>query len=167
MKPIIFLATIVMVGTLTLATAAEVTQPSQVDVDAQIAAIQQADPQERVELMNSFKEQLMQLNEEQRGEAIAKMRSEMQHHQNEQGGKHSGEAMQHQTKEQMQEMQMHANEQTHGMQHMNQQQMGSRFGHQMEQSGGDVHPPMQGGQGGVQEFDMNGMNGRSGMGERR
>ena len=159
MKTLSLFATIAIAGALTVATANEQVQVPQT-VDAQIAAIQQADPQERVELMNRFKEQLMQLNEEQRAEAIAKMQAQMQRHQGEQGSMHSAEAMQHKDRmrqnaqEHMQEMQMHANEETHSMQHMNQQQMGSQFGHEMEHSGGGVRPPMEGGSGSHQEFEM-------------
>jgi len=46
-------------------------------VDAQISAIQNADGDQRRELMNAFKRELSQMNEQERSEAIAKMREQL------------------------------------------------------------------------------------------
>lgn len=61
-----------LVGTLTLGLAVDAT------IDAQIEKIQNAPAQEKVKLMNEFKQQLMTMNQEQRQEAVAAMQAEMQ-----------------------------------------------------------------------------------------
>ena len=61
-----------LVGTLTLGLAADAT------IDAQIERIQNAPAQERVKLVNEFKQQLMTMNKEQRQEAVATMQAKMQ-----------------------------------------------------------------------------------------
>lgn len=65
-------ALLALVGTLTFGLAADAT------IDAQIEAIQSAPAQERVRLMNEFKEQLMTMNQEERQEAIAALQAEIQ-----------------------------------------------------------------------------------------
>lgn len=47
-------------------------------IDAQISAIQNAEGDQRRELMNAFKRQLAQMNEQERSEAIAQMREQLQ-----------------------------------------------------------------------------------------
>ena len=49
-------------------------------IDHQINAIQKASPQERVQLMNKFKMQLADMNEEERANAIIQMQERMQGH---------------------------------------------------------------------------------------
>jgi len=79
-----------------------------IDVDAQIETIQNASPEKRYELMNEFKQKLMQLNETQRSETIAKMREKM--------------------------MQMHSGRMHGGRMHGRAMGGGHRFGHGMMQS---------------------------------
>lgn len=59
----------ILLGTLTLAMAAT--------VDEQIAQIQNATPQKRVQLMNELKQRLSALGEEERTQAITKLRAKM------------------------------------------------------------------------------------------
>jgi len=47
-------------------------------IDAQISAIQNAKGDQRRELMNAFKRQLAEMNEQERSEAIAQMREQLQ-----------------------------------------------------------------------------------------
>ncbi|RUM43739.1 MAG: hypothetical protein DSY46_07485 [Hydrogenimonas sp.] len=49
-----------------------------IDIDAQIAQIQKADPKERRILMNQFKKQLAEMNREERMVAIHRLREKMQ-----------------------------------------------------------------------------------------
>ena len=51
------------------------------DIDTQMQKIREASPQERVQMMNSLKRQIVQMNEAQRNEAIAQLRSGAQHKQ--------------------------------------------------------------------------------------
>ena len=156
MKKIYLIAALAAWGASTLAFAVE-----QVSVDAQIAAIEHASPKERVEMMNRFKMRLMQMNQKQRSQAIAKMRAQMQVHAEKKGASthenaaiYANEAMHMKAKEHMQGMQMQVSEEIHSMQQMNHQQIGSHFGAKMEQNGGGVHMP----KGDIQQkggFDMN------------
>lgn len=68
MKVLKLSATLALLGVLTLGMA-------ETTVDEQIAAIQSASDEERVELMNEFKENLSTLSEEDRAEAISQLRS--------------------------------------------------------------------------------------------
>ena len=63
--------TLALVGTLTLGLATDAT------IDAQIMKIQKAPAQERVKLMNEFKQELMVMNQEQRKEAVGKMQMQI------------------------------------------------------------------------------------------
>lgn len=47
-------------------------------LDEQIAALQQAEPQKRYELMNAIKKRIATMNAEERSEAIAKLRTRME-----------------------------------------------------------------------------------------
>lgn len=49
------------------------------NINEQIHALQNATPQERVELMNSIKEQLISMNEEKRIETLETLRNKLQH----------------------------------------------------------------------------------------
>ncbi|WP_457596261.1 hypothetical protein [Hydrogenimonas sp.] len=51
--------------------------PADYDIDAQIAAIQSAPPEKRVEMMNAFKRRLFRMNRAQRMEAIERLRRNM------------------------------------------------------------------------------------------
>lgn len=106
-------ATLVLLGTLTLGLAVDAT------IDAQIAEIQSAPAQERVQLMNEFKQQLATMNQEQRQEAIAAMQAEMQA---------AGEMTQTRVHERsrVREAQMEAAGEMVRTQSMNQKQMGNQ-----------------------------------------
>jgi len=128
-------------------------------VDSQIAAIQAAPAQERVQLMNQFKQRLANMNQEDRMAAIAQMQEKMQA----QAGAHmqAGQAMGEQTrtaaKEMAQEKQMQANEQMAQMQNMNQRQAGNQFMN-MPGNAPATSMPMSGGAGatgGASNFNMN------------
>ena len=71
-------------------------------IDMQIKAIHQAAPQERVKLMNAFKEQLASMNAEERSAAISEMRTQMQGHQGRETQPHQ-EMREHAQHEQMQQ----------------------------------------------------------------
>ena len=103
---------LMILGTLTVALA-------DVSVDAQIAAIANAAPEERVSLVNKFKERLATMNGDERASAIAQMRSNTSS---------NTQAMrnQAQTKQRSRRGQMGQNEEMQKMQHMNQQQTGSQ-----------------------------------------
>jgi len=106
---------VALLGALTLGMAedtATVETTTSVSVDTQIAEIQAAPAQERVRLMNQFKQRLAAMNEEQRAEAIAQLQEKIK--------------------------QMQANEQMTQMQNMNQMQVGSQFNHMNTQ--GTVAP---------------------------
>ncbi len=81
------------------------TTPSSIDM--QIKAINQAAPQERVKLMNQFKEQLANMNSDERSAAISEMRSQMQGHTSEQTPQHQElqERVQHEQMQQSESMQ--------------------------------------------------------------
>jgi hypothetical protein len=70
MKTLNIVLSAALLGTLTLGISAT--------VDEQIAAIQNATPEERVELVNEFKTTLSTLTKEERMEATAKLRESMQ-----------------------------------------------------------------------------------------
>ena len=83
------------------------------DIDAQIAKIQAAPADKRVELMNNLKRSVAAMNEAQRAIAIAQLRKKMRSsHQNSESTQINGT-------EYTQEMQMQANEQQIQMQNMN------------------------------------------------
>ena len=112
MKTLGLVTTLMLLGTLTLGVA-------DVSVDEQIAAISNATPEERVALVNDFKETLATMNDDERAAAIAQMRSTMSS---------SGEQMQTQTQTR-QRSRIGQMEQSEGMQHMqqmNQKQTGSQ-----------------------------------------
>ena len=130
---------VALLGALTLGMADDTaTQSSNTNsgIDAQITKIQNAPAQERVKLMNQFKEQLANMNVQERTDAIAQMQKKMQGQaqSNMQAGQDMGETMHsnaqesknhvqgmgedmHQTTEEM--IQEH---QAHAMQHMDQVQ---------------------------------------------
>jgi len=118
------------------------------NIDTQIEAIQNAPKEKRVELMNKFKQQLANMNQEERSDAIAKMQERMQAHmqtgkkfgketaEHAQNEEHKGGSMGEMTRERAheiaQEHQMHNNEHTMEMQNMNQQQAGHQFNQHIE-----------------------------------
>ncbi len=114
-----------LVGTLTLGLATDAT------IDAQITRIQKAPAQERVKLMNEFKQQLMTMNQEQRQEAVAKMQTEMQA---------AGEMKRTRTQDrkQVRKDQAVATGEMVRSQHMNQKQMGSQVAQEFINNGGVI-----------------------------
>ncbi|HFB53544.1 MAG TPA: hypothetical protein ENJ67_02315 [Sulfurimonas autotrophica] len=143
---------VALLGALTLGMADETASAeTTVSVDAQIAAIQAAPAQERVQMMNEFKQRLATMNQADRMAAIAQMQEKMQGkaqagkefgsatREQAKNAKENGVAMGEQTRTRAQEMaqekQMQANEQMTQMQNMNQMQAGSQFNH-MNMSGG-------------------------------
>lgn len=147
-------------GTLTLGVAS----PTD-NIEAQIEAIKKADPNKRVELMNKFKQELMQMNAEDRQEALSKMRSEMQEHQNnmqdshmemEMESSHENEMeMDHQNGSNMQEhateIESHMQDEHDMIQNNFQNQAGNEVGHEIEREGGTIeHGEMEGN---YQNFD--------------
>jgi len=143
---------VALLGALTLGMAedtATVETTTSVSVDTQIAEIQAAPAQERVRLMNQFKQRLAAMNEEQRAEAIAQLQEKMQTRTQTQT--RAGDAAtkpedatqamtqtRTRTQEMIQDKQMQANEQMTQMQNMNQMQVGSQFNHMNTQ--GTVAP---------------------------
>ena len=116
-------------------------------IDAQISAIQNANPSQRVKLMNQFKRQLSTMNHEERNSAISAMRAKM--HANKQNKMHSG-MQRHAPKQQghKQEMQMQHGEHMNQMQNMQQHQAGSQYQQeqkqmQQETNGGNFYKRMQ------------------------
>ena len=79
------------------------TEPSSIDM--QIKAINKAAPQERVKLMNQFKEQLASMNADERAAAIGEMRSQMQGHENKQQHQEMRGHAQHDQMQQSERMQ--------------------------------------------------------------
>lgn len=47
------------------------------DIDTQMQMIREASPQERVEMMNKLKRQIVQMNQNDRAQAIARLRAQM------------------------------------------------------------------------------------------
>ena len=99
-------------------------QPSSIDM--QIQAIHQAAPQERVKLMNAFKEQLASMNAEERSAAISEMRTQMQGHQ-------GRETQQHQEmREHAQHEQMQQSERMQRMDQMQERHAGEQMNREMQ-----------------------------------
>lgn len=134
---------VALAGALTLGLADAPTQTTPtIDVDAQIAQIQNAPAEQRVQLMNEFKQQVASMNAEQRQEVIMQIQTKMQaantnlNHegQNHEQGYDQGAMSQATTMQQNTEMQRGQIEQ------MAQHQAGGQY---MQEHGGDVHPPME------------------------
>ena len=124
-------------------------------IDAQIEAIRKAPPQERFKLMNRLKRQLVQMNQKQRSEAIAKLRAKTA----------KGHRQPHRTylKTDMKHPRhLDEYEKIQRMQYMQQHQMGSGISHEMEQEGGGMRPPGSESQGGWGSYTDN----KNGMRER-
>jgi hypothetical protein len=137
MKVITLSATALMLlGTLTLGMADEIS------VDEQITAIQEAPAQERVQLMNQFKERLATMNADEREAAITQLRTQTQTQTQArlQDGTAEGEQIQTRTmtkersrinemqqtqQQQMQQQQMQKQQQMQQMQQQMQQQIDS------------------------------------------
>ena len=110
------------------------------NIDAQITKIQNAPAQERVELMNEFKQQLANMNKEDRMQAISQMQEKMHAHaqghmQEAKGEREHMQGMGENTRQRAHDMaqgkQTEAMEHMNQMQHMNQRQAGDQI-HQMD-----------------------------------
>lgn len=123
MKARNILLSLVVMGSLNLGFAEDTVSP-EMNVDAQIENIQSAPAEERVKLMNEFKQKLMQMNADERNEAIATLQTKMQ------------DAPQVNMQERTQMMQANNNEEMTRMQNMNQQQVGNQFSTQSSFTGG-------------------------------
>ena len=98
-------------------------------IDQQITAMQQATPQERVKLMNQFKQQLASMNAEERSKSITQLREKMQ--QNTQ----TASKMTHSN---AQHDQMQQSEKLQRMEQMQQRHGGDQYIHEMRQEGGEI-----------------------------
>jgi len=124
-----------LLGTLSLGMAedtATVETSTTVSVDAQIEAIQEAPAQERVRLMNQFKQRLMNMNEADRAAAIEKLQARVQTQTQTRSGDATAQAedaaktmTQTRTRAQdrVQDMQTENLQEMNRMQNMNQHQM--------------------------------------------
>jgi hypothetical protein len=121
MKAITLSATLMLLGSLTLAMA-------DVTVDEQITAIKNAPAQERVQLMNQFKERLATMNASEREAAIKQLRTQTQTQSHLQSGEEEGDQLQMrtQTQERSRVNQMQQTEQMQRMEEMQQRQYGDR-----------------------------------------
>lgn len=122
-------AALMLLGTLTLGMAEDVA--TDITVDDQITAIQEAPAQERVRLMNQFKTRLATMNEADREAAITQLRTQTQAQTQarEKDGTAEGEQLQTrtqtQTRSRVNEMQQTQDMQQ--MQQMNQRQAGDQL----------------------------------------
>jgi len=117
MKLTKIMLSLALIGIFSLVIAEDTTATETVvSVDDEIAAIQEAPAQERVRLMNQFKQRLMSMNKAERSEAIAQMQAAIQ------TTAVVTETMAHTT-----EMQMQTNTGLLQMQNMNQQQVASQI----------------------------------------
>jgi hypothetical protein len=151
MKQIVKVAlSLVFMGVLNIAAAEDTTVTTSTTVDAEIAAIQAATPQERVALMNEFKERLMNMNEAERSEAIAQMQATMQSQRESMASRADGamqtmEQRRTQTQSRAQNMQMQANEAAVQAQTMNQMRVGTQMANMPANPPVDIAPGMGGG----------------------
>ena len=116
-------------------TSASTSASTSTSVDTQIQAIQTAPAQERVQLMNEFKQKLMNMNDAQRSAAIEKLQEKMQaiqtFSQTTQEKAHDASNMRSQmgamTATRAKGLQMQVSNQMNHMQTMTQQQAGNQF----------------------------------------
>ena len=164
-----------LIGTMSLGMAEDTTASVEtttttettVSVDAQIAEIQAAPAQERVELMNQFKQRLANMNQEERAAAITALQEKMQASGKAFGSqtrtdaqmakentKAMGEMTSMRAKEHAQEMQIQNSEEINQMQNMNQHQTANQFMN-MPGNAPASSMPMSGGAAGGSNFNMN------------
>ena len=135
---------VALAGALTLGLADAPTQTTPtIDVDAQIAKIQNAPADQRVELMNEFKQQVASMNAEQRQEVVSQMQAKMaeMNHQGQVDGQTHAQMAQERAMEHATDMQQRTETQREQMEQMSQHQAGGQF---MHQEGGNVQPHMDG-----------------------
>ena len=133
---------LMLLGTLTLGMADEVS------VDEQITAIQEAPAQERVQLMNQFKERLATMNADEREAAITQLRTQTQTQTRTQDGTAEGEQIQTRTmtkeRSRVNEMQQTQQQQMQQQQMQQQQRMQQQMQQQLESVGTSVPTPVAG-----------------------
>jgi hypothetical protein len=132
-------------------TTTDVTTDTTVTVDDEIAAIQAAPAQERVRLMNQFKQRLMSMNEAERSEAITQMQAAMQTTTDATttATDTATQAMMQtrmRTQTRAQDMQMQVNEDAIQMQNMNQMRVGTQMANLPTNPPVNVAPAVSGGQ---------------------
>jgi len=98
-------------------------------IDQQITAMQQASPQERVKLMNQFKQYLTSMNAEERSKSITKLREKMQQ---------NVQTTSKMTHTNAQHDQMQQSEKLQRMQQMQQRHGGEQYMHEMRQEAGEI-----------------------------
>ena len=113
----------------------------QMSIDQQIAAMQKASPQDRVKLMNQFKQQLASMNAEERSKSISHLREEMKannnhtEHQPQEDGMHN----------EAQRDQMQQSEHLQRMEQMQQRHGGDQYMQEMDKEIGEMgsqHPTL-------------------------
>ena len=105
-----------------------------ISIDQQIAAMQKATPQERVKLMNQFKQQLATMNAQERAQSITQLQKQMKA-QNNQNNQHlQGEQMQSEAQHQ----QMQQSEQMQRMEQMQQRHSGDQYQKELDQEMGSM-----------------------------
>ena len=105
----------------------------QISVDQQITAMQQATPQERVKLMNQFKQQLATMNAQERAKSISQLREKMQAHSD-----HTADTHDTQMHTDAQRDQMQQNEKMQRMEQMQERHSGDQYMHEMEKDMGEM-----------------------------
>jgi len=129
-------------------------------IDEQIAKIQAAPEAERVKLMNQFKQQLMQMNQNDRMAAISAMQEKMRANGNRVGTEaemRANETMhmaQEHMQEHVQEMQMQTTQRMNQMQQMTQQQVGDQIMHMPTHDQAIASPMMNNGGAGSSNMNM-------------
>lgn len=103
----------------------------QISVDQQIAAMQQATPQERVKLMNQFKQHLATMNTQERAKSISELREKMQAHSN-----HTADTHGTQMHTNAQRNQMQQNEKMQRMEQMQERHGGEQYMQEMKKEMG-------------------------------
>jgi len=111
---------LVLMGLFTALSAGE--QPS---IDQQIASMHKATPQERVKLMNQFKQQLATMNAEERAKSITQLREQMQRNNS------NGHVQAKYMNGDAQRNQMQQNEQLQRMEQMQQRHGGEQYQQEM------------------------------------
>lgn len=105
----------------------------QISVDQQITAMQKATPQERVKLMNQFKQQLATMNAQERAKSISQLREKMQEHSD-----HAADMHDTQMHTDAQRDQMQQNEKMQRMEQMQERHGGDQYMHEIEKDMGDM-----------------------------
>ncbi len=124
MKIILRTAFFIFFGTLLIA------QSTNLSIDEQIEAIKKAPPKKRVAMMNALKQKLAKMNQEQRIQAIQRMRQKMQSKSQSEIKRHSDSKRHKSSVSGMAEkQQMHTHEQMSQMQNMTQKQAGDQYMH--------------------------------------